>query len=226
MGQRIMLVEDDRDLSEGLALSFRAEGYEVVGASGVDECMKLLQKGEVDCVILDCNLPDGDGFSLCTQIKKHCMVPILMLTARDNELDEVKALEIGMDDFMSKPFSLAVLKARVRKLLSRQEEPVMLISNGVSVDKNKCKVYKREEEINLSRQEYQILVYFLENKNQILSKEQILSHIWDSQGNYVVEHTVVVNIMRLRAKIEDDPEQPERIKTVHGMGYIWKEGCS
>lgn len=226
MGQRIMLVEDDRDLSEGLALSFRAEGYEVVGASGVEECMKLFQKGEVDCVILDCNLPDGDGFSLCTQIKKQCMVPILMLTARDNELDEVKALEIGMDDFMSKPFSLAVLKARVRKLLSRQEEPVMLISNGISVDKNKCKVYKREEEINLSRLEYQILVYFLENKNQILSKEQILSHIWDSQGNYVVEHTVVVNIMRLRAKIEDDPERPERIKTVHGMGYIWKEGCS
>lgn len=226
MGQRIMIVEDDRDLSEGLSLSFETEGYQVLRASGADECMKLLRESEVDCIILDCNLPDGNGFSLCMQIKKHSMIPILMLTARDNELDEVKALEIGMDDFMSKPFSLAVLKARVRKLLSRQEEPVMLASNGISVDRSQCKVYKLEKEINLSRLEYQILVYFLENKNQILSKEQILSHIWDSQGNYVVDNTVAVNIMRLRAKIEDDPEQPERIKTVHGMGYIWKEGCS
>ena len=136
----------------------------------------------------------------------------------------VKALELGMDDFMSKPFSLAVLKARIKKLLLKEESNVRLSSNGVTIDKNSCKVFRNNQEIVCSKIEYQMLVLFMENKNQVLSKEQILSYVWDSQGKYVDDNTVSVNIRRLRAKIEINPKNPELIKTVHGMGYIWKEG--
>lgn len=221
---RILIIEDDEDLQEGLAFALKAEGYEILQAETMKEGMDTVRKNYCDCVLLDCNLPDGSGFDLCVQIKAYSNIPILMLTARDTEIDEVKALELGVDDFMTKPFSLAVLKARLKKLLFRGQENTRLISNGIQIDKNSCRVYKGEEEILCSKVEYQMLVYFMENRNRVLSKEQILNHIWDNQGRYVDENTVFVNIRRLRAKIEENPRQPVYIKTVHGMGYIWKEG--
>lgn len=223
MAKTLLIIEDDLDLQEGLVFSMGNEGYQVLRASGVKEGLKLVENEKCDCILLDCNLPDGNGFDFCLQVKKQHNVPILMLTARDTEMDEVKALELGMDDFMSKPFSLAVLKARVKKILQKGQKAMRLVSNGIVVDKNGCKVFKGETEIPCSRIEYQMLLYFMENKNQVLSKEQILSAIWDNQGKFVDDNTVSVNIRRLRGKIEDDPKVPERIKTVYGMGYIWKE---
>ena len=196
----------------------------IMSEEKLEDGWKSILKENPDLILLDCNLPDGTGFDLCIRVKEHMQVPILMLTARDTEMDEVKALELGMDDFMSKPFSLAVLKARIKKLLLKEEKNVRLSSNGVTIDKNSCKVFRNDQEIVCSKIEYQMLVYFVENKNQVLSKEQILSYVWDSQGKYVDDNTVSVNIRRLRAKIEVDPKNPELIKTVHGMGYIWKEG--
>lgn len=221
---RILIVEDDIDLQEGLAFALHTEGYEVTQAETMKEGLDQIWNHQCDFILLDCNLPDGSGFDFCVKAKEYSDIPILMLTARDTEMDEVKALELGVDDFMSKPFSLAVLKARIKKLLLRGEESIHLVSNGITVDKNGCKVYKDEKEIICSRTEYQLLVYFLENKNRVLSKEQILAHIWDHQGKFVEDNTVSVNIRRLRAKIEDDLQTPQRIKTVHGMGYVWKEG--
>ena len=193
----ILIIEDDIDLREGISFSLQSEGYQILTAEKLEDGWKSILKENPD---------------------------LLMLTARDTEMDEVKALELGMDDFMSKPFSLAVLKARIKKLLLKEEKNVRLSSNGVTIDKNSCKVFRNDQEIVCSKIEYQMLVYFVENKNQVLSKEQILSYVWDSQGKYVDDNTVSVNIRRLRAKIEVDPKNPELIKTVHGMGYIWKEG--
>ena len=218
----ILIIEDDTDLQDGLSFSLRSEGYQTRAASTVKEGLRIFHEQGCDLLLLDCNLPDGNGFDLCARIKGELDIPIFMLTARDTEMDEVKALETGMDDFMSKPFSLAVLKARIKKLLRRDTLQVPLCSGDIRIDRNTCKVYKNQTEIHCSKTEYQLLLYFVEHAGRVLSKEQILDSVWDSQGNYVDENTVSVNIRRLRSKLEDDPKHPERLVNVYGIGYIWK----
>lgn len=221
--QKILIIEDEMDLQEGLAFSLRTEGYDTYTAGSIQEAGQMMTESCFDGLILDCNLPDGNGFQFCREIRRNSQVCILMLTARDTELDEVKALELGVDDFMTKPFSIAVLKARLKRLLQRNDEGQCLISNGIRLDQKECRVYKEGEEISLSKVEYKLLLYFMENQNQVLSKEQILGHIWDSEGRFVDENTVSVNIRRLRQKVEKNAAEPVYIKTVHGLGYIWKE---
>lgn len=220
---RLLIIEDDLDLQEGLAFSLGAEGYETLCAGGRREGMERLKEETCHLILLDCNLPDGNGFDFCREIREHSRIPILMLTARDTELDEVKALELGASDYMKKPFSLAVLKARVKKLLQRTENPHIITSNEISIDKDRCTVLRSGEQVACSKIEYKLLLYFMEHKNQVLSKEQILENIWDSDGKFVDENTVSVNIRRLRRKIEEDPAEPMLLQTVYGMGYIWKE---
>ena len=222
--RKILIIEDDEDLREGLAFSLQMDGYEIRCAGTKREGMERIRGESFDLVLLDCNLPDGSGFDLCTQIGAGETIPVFMLTARNTEMDEVKALELGVADFMSKPFSLAVLKARIRKILNSSAPDMRLVSGGITVDRDGCRVYRKDEEIMLSRVEYQLLLYLMENRNRVLSKEQILEHVWDSQGKFVDENTLSVNIRRLRAKIEEDPGHPARIRTVHGIGYVWKEG--
>ena len=221
--QKILIVRDDTDLSEGLSFSLKTEGYDICTAASVKEALKVLSATECSLVLLDCNLPDGSGFDLCTCIRYSYQLPVLMLTARDTEMDEVKALELGADDFMSKPFSLAVLKARIKKLLKKDSSKTRLCSGDVVLDKDSCKVYKNGTDTECSRTEYKLLVYFMENAGIVLSKEQILEHVWDMRGRFVDDSTVAVSIRRLRAKIEDDPKNPRRIQTVHGIGYVFKE---
>lgn len=220
--ERLLLVEDDADLREGLAFSFRSEGYQVSEANCIQQAKQLLQDKPMQGIILDCNLPDGNGFDFCAEIRQSSNVPIMMLTARDSELDEVKALELGVSDYMSKPFSVAVLKARVRKMMQAPEQTT-LQSGNIVIHLSSCKVEKNQEELDLSAIEYKLLLYLMQNQGQVLSKEQILDRIWEQDGQFVDDNIVSVNISRLRAKIEDDPKKPERIKTVHGMGYLWKE---
>lgn len=164
---------------------------------------------------------------LCREISEKWKIPILMITARDMEIDQVMCLESGADDYIAKPFSLAVLKARIVALLRRQggqsEKAGQLISGQIRVDNKEMRAWKEDEELDLSLTEYRILKYFLENKNQVLLKEQILSHVWDNGGKFVEENTLMVNIRRLRTKVEKDASHPEYIKTVHGMGYLWEE---
>ena len=223
MGVKIGIIEDDTALREGLKLAFELEGYETALARTFQEGQKLLEQGGLNLAILDCNLPDGNGFDLVKRLRKISDLPVLMLTARTSEVDEVQGLELGVDDFMRKPFSLAVLQARVRKLLKKQEEPRLLSSGGITLDLGSREVLKAGKKIFLSGTEQRLLAMFLEHKGQILSKEQLLGRIWDESGNYVDENTLAVTIRRLRVKIEEDPGKPERIKTVHGMGYIWQE---
>ena len=221
---RILIIEDDEDLREGLAFSLALDGCETSCAGTKREGMEQLKKGRYDLVLLDCNLPDGSRYDLCTEIREYGDMPLFMLTARNTEMDEVKALELGAADFMSKPFSLAVLKARIRKILQSAEQGSRLVSGGIVIERDACRILREGSEIPLSRIEYQLLLYLVENRNRVLAKEQILSYVWDSQGKFVDENTLSVNIRRLRAKLEEDPKHPERIRTVHGIGYVWKEG--
>lgn len=220
---RLLIIEDDTDLREGLQIAFEGSGFDVMAAGTKTEGMYEIKNGNYDMVLLDCNLPDGSGFEICKDVRLFSDIPIIMLTARDTEMDEIKALELGVNDYLSKPFSLGVLKARMKRILNKKSGAEILVSGNISVDKANCKVYKNKEEIVLSRLEYRLLVYLIENKGHVLSKEQILSRIWDSEGKYVDGNTVSVNISRLRAKIENDASNPELIKTIHGIGYIWKE---
>lgn len=223
VGKKLLIIEDDIDLREGLHFSFKGDGYEVLDVGTRREGQQEIKKGSYDLVLLDCNLPDGTGFDLCREVRRFSMIPIIMLTARDTEMDEIKALELGVNDYLSKPFSLCVLKARMKRILNEKAETANLCSGNIVIDKSTCKVYKDEEEITLSKLEYRLLMYLIENKNHVLSKEQILSQIWDSDGKYVDNNTVSVNISRLRMKIEENASNPKFIKTVHGVGYIWKE---
>lgn len=222
MTPKIGIIEDDSALREGLALAFELEGYETAAAGTMAEGRRLLEAGGLALLILDCNLPDGSGFDLVRQLRASSRLPVLMLTARDSEMDEVKGLELGVDDFMRKPFSLAVLQARVRKILRRQEEPAFLSSGDIMVDLGKGEVRKQGELLALSGTEQRLLLCFLEHPGQLLTKEQLLERIWDCEGSYVDENTLAVAIRRLRVKIEEDPGEPRRIRTVHGQGYLWQ----
>ena len=221
--KKILMIEDDTDLQEGLSFSLRLDRYETACASTCREGLSFLNTGHFDLILLDCNLPDGNGFDLCSQIRTFSQIPILMLTARETEMDEVKALELAVDDYIRKPFSLAVLKARIKKLLQHAESPRLLVSNGITIDKGTCTVTRGTAEIIFSQTEYRLLLYLVENKNRVLSKDQILEHIWDSGGKFVDDNTVSVNIRRLRTKIEEDASNPRFLRTVYGLGYLWKE---
>ena len=218
----ILIIEDDTDLREGLSFSFSSDGHLVEEVETKKDGLRKIANGCFDIILLDCNLPDGTGFELCKEVRSYSNIPIIMLTARDTELDEIKALELGVNDYLSKPFSLGVLKARMKRILQEKTKSTKIVTGPLNIDQSTCKVYKRGEEVGLSKLEYRLLLYLIENRNHILSKEQILDKIWDSDGKYVDSNTVSVNISRLRTKIEDDASNPAWIKTVHGIGYIWK----
>lgn len=220
---KILIIEDDTDLREGLKFSFESDGYEVADVGTKQEGILEIRRGDYDMVLLDCNLPDGTGFELCREVRRFSHVSVIMLTARDTEMDEIRALELGVDDYLSKPFSLGVLKARMKRILNGRTDTDELVSGSITIDKNGCKVYRDGREIALSRLEYRLLKFLVENKNHVLSKEQILDRIWDSNGKYVDNNTVSVNISRLRKKLEQDTVGTGYIKTVQGIGYIWKE---
>ena len=168
--KRILIIEDDVDLREGLHFSFIGDGYQVFDVGTKREGLQEIKKGIYDIVLLDCNLPDETGFELCKEVREFSVVPIIMLTARDTEMDEIKALELGVSDYLSKPFSLGVLKARIKRIWNEKTEIKKLVSGSIILNKDPCRVYKNGEEILLSKLEYRLLLYFLENKNHVLSK--------------------------------------------------------
>ena len=219
----VLIIEDDIDLLEGLKFAFSVDGFHVTGVTTESQGLSEIETGKYDIIILDCNLPDGDGFHICSEVRKSKDIPMIMLTARDTEIDEVKALELGVNDYMSKPFSLAVLKARVKRIMQNRKESNRLTSKNIMVDLETGDVFKDNEKILFSKQEYKLLLYFMENANHVLSKEQILSHIWDVDENYVDNTTVSVYISRIRSKLGEGTDNQKYIKTIHGIGYIWKE---
>lgn len=223
--KQIFFVEDDLSLINGLSFALKKQGYEVSVARTSLEAEALWARGNYDLVILDVSLPDGSGFDLCRKIRQTSQVPIMFLTAADEETDIIMGLDMGGDDYITKPFKLAVFLARVNAMLRRGEPFVRteteLSSHGIQVKLLKGEAYRQEERLDLTAGEYKLLCLFMENPDFVLSPEQILAKLWDCNGNYVDSNTLTVYIRRLRMKIEDDPGKPKRILTVRGMGYKW-----
>lgn len=223
---KVLIIEDDQGLRQGIAFSLAQEGYEVLQAQNGKEGYRLFLQEAPQGILLDLNLPDMDGNDLCRKIRESSQVSIIMLTARNMETDEIMGLSSGADDYMTKPFSVAVLKLRLEKLLGRRGERAeshILSSGDIVMDTDLIKVWKAQQEMECSVTEFKILKYFLENKNQVLTQDQILEAVWDREGKFVNPNTLQVNIGRLRKKIEEDPSRPRFIKTIHGIGYIWEE---
>lgn len=232
---KILIIEDDEGLNRGVSFALEQEGYTVVGARTLREGTMLFEQENPEAVILDLNLPDGDGISFCKKIRQlpgdKAGTVILMLTARDLETDEIMGLASGADDYMTKPFSVAVLKIRLQNILHRRAARGTLnsavladysedtITSGeVVLDRRTLRALNGGQELDLSMTEFRLLQYFLENKNQALLKEQILQRIWDADGNYVEENTLSVNISRLRKKLGGN-----YIRTIQGIGYLWDD---
>lgn len=223
--KRIFFVEDDLSLINGLSFAMKKQGYELAIARTSTEAVQLWTDGKYDLVILDVSLPDGSGFDLCRKIRKTSKVPIMFLTAADEETDIIMGLDMGGDDYITKPFKLAVFLSRVNALLRRSENfsqaETELNSNGISVQLLRREVCKNGTPVDLTASEYKLLCLFMENPNMVLTPEQILSRLWDCDENFIDSNTLTVYIRRLRTKIEDDPANPRNIVTVRRMGYRW-----
>ena len=221
--KHLLIVEDDENLIRGISFAFEKDGFVVFCAGMLDEARQILSRQSINIIILDIGLPDGNGVDLCREIRRTSDIPIIMLTANDLETDEVLGLSAGADDYVTKPFSLAVLRARVEAVSRRRvvRGRTVIQRGQFSLDAGLCKLFRDGDEISISPAEFRLLHYLISNAGQVLTKEQLLSNLWDSQGNFVDENTLPVNISRLRQKIEADPRNPQVIKTVHGMGYIW-----
>ena len=223
--KRLFLLEDDWSLINGLSFAVKKQGYEIDVARTTLEADTLWANGKYDLAILDVALPDGSGFDLCKKIRQTSKVPIMFLTAADEETDIIMGLDIGGDDYITKPFKLAVFLSRLHALLRRSEnfntDVTELKSNDIRIRLLKGEVYKQGKLLVLTASEYKLLCLFMENPDQILSPEQILGKLWDCSGHYVDNNSLTVYIRRLRTKIEDNPGEPKRIVTVRGMGYKW-----
>lgn len=223
--KRIFFVEDDLSLINGLSFAIKKQGYETDIARTYLEAEKMWINGKYDLVILDISLPDGSGYDLCKNIRKTSKVPIIFLTAADEETDIIMGLDIGGDDYITKPFKLAVFLSRINALLRRSDNfnraDAELDSNGIKVQLLKGEVYKDNELLDVTASEYKLLCLFMQNPDIVLSPEQILSKLWDCDEKYIDSNTLTVYIRRLRTKIEDNPSQPKKIVTVRRMGYKW-----
>ena len=223
--KRIFFVEDDQSLIKGLSFALAKQGYETDIARTKLEAEKLWSDGKYDLVILDVSLPDGSGYDICKKIRQTSKTPIIFLTAADEETDVIMGLDIGGDDYITKPFKLSIFLSRVNALLRRssnfEQKDTELSSNGIKADLLTRKVCKNGTEIELTAGEYKLLCLFMQNPNIVLSPEQILSRLWDCDENYIDNSTLTVYIRRLRKKIEDDPAEPKNIVTVRRMGYKW-----
>ncbi|MBP3477095.1 MAG: response regulator transcription factor [Lachnospiraceae bacterium] len=222
---KILLLEDDLSLVNGLSFAFKKQGFEADVARTIKEADALWAEGKYDLLVLDVSLPDGSGFAFCNQVRQVSKVPIIFLTASDEEINIIMGLDIGADDYITKPFKLGVLLSRMNALLRRANDfsstDTQLFSNGIKVLLVQGQAYKNGELLDLTAGEYKLLCLFMQNPNTVLSKEQILDKLWDCEGNYVDSSTLTVYIRRLRIKVEDNPSEPQMLLTVRRMGYKW-----
>lgn len=226
--KQIFFVEDDLSLIGGLSFALKKQDYEVTVARTLAQAQTLWAEGHYDLVILDVSLPDGSGYDLCREIRKTSRVPVIFLTAADEETDIIMGLDMGGDDYITKPFKLAVFLSRINAILRRSGDfdrtDAELSSNGIRVSLLTREVYKNGTLISLTPGEYKLLCLFMEHPGIVLSPDQILGRLWDHEENYIDSSTLTVYIRRLRTKIEDNPGAPEKIVTVRGMGYKWSTG--
>lgn len=219
----IQIVEDDRALSDGIRLALREPGITFVQSANVRQAKEAFEGEAVELVILDINLPDGSGYDYLEWVRERSVLPVLMLTANDMEMDEVKGLSLGADDYMTKPFSIAVLRARIQALCRRaKEQKVSSFSeDGFDFDFDGLRFLRNGQEVYLSVNEQKLLHLLVENRGQILPREMLTDRIWGS-GGYVDENALSVTVRRLRSKLEEKGAQVTYIQTAYGQGYMWK----
>ena len=217
----ILFVEDDTMIASGLVYALQSDGYTVTHCADVSDTLRILNTEHFDLALLDLSLPDGDGFSVFERIRSVSDMPVIFLTAADDEANTVRALEMGADDYIAKPFRVRELMARIKTVLRRLGTPATtsIDIGSLRIDTAKAKVTKGMEEIPLTALEYRLLLTFANNKGQVLTRGQILESLWDVAGNFVNDNTLTVYIKRLREKLEDDPQNPKIFLTVRGLGY-------
>lgn len=216
---KILLVEDDRTILSSLSEFLRGEGFDVVSATGQTEALSLLETETPDILLLDVSLSDGNGFAVCSAVKQNTNLPVVFLSASGDEYSVVTGLELGADDYISKPFRPRELVSRIKNALRKRGKDTVVELGALRVDTVKGTASKNGHELFLSALEYRLLLVFLNNRGMVLSRGKLLSEIWDIAGDFVNDNTLTVYIKRLRDKIEDDPQNPEIIKTVRGLGY-------
>lgn len=223
--QTIMILEDDEDLAEGISLSLDSENMEFVLCKTILEAKNKLRQESFDLLILDINLPDGSGLDFCREIRRSSRVPVALLTAKDMELDIVKGLECGADDYITKPFSLMVLRARIRALLRRNtgDQQSEYSDHVFQFRFDTMEFFKEGNPVELSKTEQRILYLLVFNAGQILTRERLLEWVWPVGTEYVEDNALSVGIRRLRDKLEDVPSKPVYIKTIYGKGYMWEK---
>ena len=216
--KKILLVEDNETIIMGLKYSLEQEGFQVISAKTAKESKEKLDNKSIDIVLLDVSLPDGNGFEICKEIKEKNDIPVIFLTAQDEETSVVLGLDLGADDYIVKPFRTRELISRIKSVLRRygkKEENNIIQYKNIKIDTISAKVYKNNKEIIFTSLEYRILLMLFTNQNKLITREQLLEKIWDIAGNFVNDNTLTVYIKRIREKLED----ASLIKTIRGLGY-------
>ncbi len=219
----IFLLEDDDAIGIGLTYSLENEGYKVTLAKTVSDALNIINRENFSLYILDLTLPDGSGYDVCKRIKEKGDLPVIFLTAFDDEVNVVMGFDLGADDYISKPFRVKELLLRIKSVLRRYNKETADATVKIKdliINTNEAKVYKNGREIILTAMEYKLLLILLNNRGSVLSRGQLLENIWDIEGDFVEDNTLTVYIKRLRDKIEEDPALPVYIKTVRGLGYV------
>jgi DNA-binding response OmpR family regulator len=229
MTSKILLIEDDISLIDGLSYSLKKQGFEIDVARTLKEANVLWKSKTYELLILDISLPDGSGFDLCKKVRVVSKVPIIFLTASDEEINVIMGLDIGGDDYITKPFKLGILISRINALLRRSADSgaadTQITSNGITLHDLQKEAWKDGILLELTAAEYKLLFLFMQNPGIVLAKETILGKLWDSGGSYVDDNTLAVYIRRLRMKIESNPANPQLLITVRGLGYKWNIIC-
>ncbi len=222
---KIFVLEDDEAIGIGLFYTLQSEKFEVTLSKTVKNAYEIIENDSFDLYLLDLTLPDGNGYDVCRAIKKKYDRPVIFLTAFDDEVNVVTGFEMGADDYISKPFRVRELLARIRACLKRYSKNTddrKVQIGDLTVLTSEAKVFVSGKEVVLTAMEYRLLLTFISNRGKVLTRQRLLEDIWDVEGDFVNDNTLTVYIKRLRDKIEKDTENPEYIKTVRGMGYILK----
>lgn len=218
---RILLVEDDKGIVSNLTEFLHAEGYEVGSAPGQQDALRLLEEGKFDLVLLDISLSDGNGFAVCKAVKENYKIPVIFLTASGDEYSTVTGFELGADDYVAKPFRPRELAMRIKNILrlTGAGGGSIVHLGDVVVDTERGTASRNGKDLYLSALEYRLLLVFFNNRGRVLSRTMLLESIWDIGGEFVNDNTLTVYIKRLREKLEEDPQNPQIIRTVRGLGY-------
>ena len=227
---RILLLEDDVSLIDGLIYSLKKNGFDVEVARTINQATQhLAEISKYDLLILDVTLPDGTGFDVCERVRKqNPQIPIIFLTASDEEVSVIRGLDSGGDDYITKPFKLGELCSRIRALLRRAgvsngEKNALIECGDITIDFLGSRVSLKGKILDLTSAEYRLLCLLVRNANRVVTRDIILNELWDDTGNFVDDNTLSVYVRRLREKVETDPSHPEHLITVRGFGYQWKE---